>query len=273
MSRVDRADLTDIVFEDRYKDYGAYDLRKRYIPHLFTSTGIVLVLFLVLYFAPQVSFSGNKEEEDKVKKTGTITLADLPPPPPVEEDEAPPPPPPPKPPPPKLKQIAFKIPEPKPKDQIVEEERIEENKMLDTVKAVISTINQEGEETDVFNAIPTEGEGGDGPPEVIAEEEPDVDAFVFVSEEPQPLNMDDIVAIIGYPDVARDANIQGQVVVRVLVDEKGKYRRHKMVKRVHPILAEAVENNLHKLKFSPAIQGNRPIKFWVNIPFRFKLMN
>jgi len=85
--------------------------------------------------------------------------------------------------------------------------------------------------------------------------------------------MDEVKNIIGYPDIARDAHIQGQVVVRVLVDEKGNYRKHKMIKRVHPILAEAVENHIHKLKFSPAIQGNRPIKFWVNIPFRFMLMN
>ena len=85
--------------------------------------------------------------------------------------------------------------------------------------------------------------------------------------------MDAVRKIIGYPDIARDANIQGQVVVRVLVDEKGNYRKHKMIKKVHPILADAVEQNLSKLKFSPAIQGNKPIKFWVNIPFRFKLMN
>lgn len=272
MSRINKADLTDIVFEDRYRDYGAYDLRKKYVLHLFTATGIVLAFFLMMILAPQFSLGGEEEQQENIKKTGTITLADLPPPPPVDEEEAPPPPPPPKQPPPKLKQIAFKIPEPKPKEEIVEEEKIEENKMLDTIRAVISTITQEGEETDIFNAIPGEDDG-DGPPAVIAEEEPDVDAFVFVSEEPQPLNMEEVKQIIGYPDVARDAEIQGQVVVRVLVDEKGNYVKHKMVKKVHPLLAEAVENNIHKLKFSPAIQGNRPIKFWVNIPFRFKLMN
>lgn len=272
MSQINKADLTDIVFEDRNRTYGAYDLRKKYVLHLFTATAIVLALCSGLIFAPQIALSGEEDEQNKVKTTGAITLADLPPPPPIEDEEVPPPPPPPKPPPPKLKQIAFKIPEPKPKDQIQEEEKIEENRMLDTIKAVISTINQEGEDTDVFNAIPSEEEG-DGPPAVIAEEEPDVDDFIFVSEEPQPLNMEEIKAIIGYPDVARDAHIEGQVVVRLLVDEHGNYRKHKMIKKVHPLLAEAVEKHLHKLKFSPAIQANKPIKFWVNIPFRFMLMN
>jgi protein TonB len=270
MAQIIKADLTEMVFEDRERRYGAYFLRKKYGSHLLIATAVVLALVLLVIFAPQIALGGEGDDKSKIKETGTITLADLPPPPPVDENEPPPPPPPPKPPPPQLKQIAFKIPEPKPKEEIEEEEKIEENKMLDTVKAVISVISQDGEDTDVFNAIPGEG---DGPPEVIAEEEPDPEAFIFVSEEPQPLNMDDVRKIIGYPDIARDAGIEGQVVVRVLVDEQGNYRKHKMIKKVHPILADAVEKNLHKLKFSPAIQGNKPIKFWVNIPFRFKLMN
>ncbi len=270
MAQIIKADLTEMVFEDRERRYGAYFLRKKYGLHLLIGTIVTLALLMVVVFAPQIALGGEGDDQDKIKDTGTITLADLPPPPPVDENEPPPPPPPPKPPPPKLKQIAFKIPEPKPKDEIEEEEKIEENKMLDTVKAVISTKSVDGELTDIFNSIPGEG---DGPPEVIAEEEPNVDDFIFVSEEPQPLNMDDVRKIIGYPDIARDAGIEGQVVVRVLVDEQGNYRKHKMIKKVHPILADAVEKNLHKLKFSPAIQGNKPIKFWVNIPFRFKLMN
>jgi protein TonB len=42
-------DLSDIVFENRNKDYGAYYLRKRYVRHLLISFSIVL--FLVLLFA------------------------------------------------------------------------------------------------------------------------------------------------------------------------------------------------------------------------------
>ncbi len=272
MSEIIKADLTEMVFEDRERSYGAYQLRKMYGLHLLIATVITIALLMAVMFGPQIALSGAGEEQNHLKETGSITLADLPPPPPVDENEAPPPPPPPKAPPPKLKQIAFKIPEPKPRDEIVEEEKIEENRMLDTVKAIISTKSVDGEETDIFNSIPSEGDG-DGPPAVIAEEEPNVDDFVFVSEEPKPLNMDEVQLLIGYPDVARDANIEGQVVVRVLVDEHGNYRKHKMVKKIHPILAEAVENNIHKLKFSPAIQGGKPIKFWVNIPFRFKLMH
>ena len=122
---------------------------------------------------------------------------------------------------------------------------------------------------DTFSSSPPEEDDG---PEVISEE-PDVNGFIVVSEEPEPLNMPEVRMIIGYPDEARDKNIQGQVVVRILVDEKGNYVKHVMIKSVHPSLDNAVVANLHKLKFSPAKRGEKPVKFWVNVPFRFKLMN
>ena len=103
--------------------------------------------------------------------------------------------------------------------------------------------------------------------------EPDINAFVFAEEEPKPVNMSDIQKAIGYPQIARDAGIEGNVVVRVLVDELGNYKRHKIINQVHPILAKAVEKEINRLKFTPAIQGGKPIPFWVNIPFNFKLIN
>lgn len=108
------------------------------------------------------------------------------------------------------------------------------------------------------------------PPDVT--DEPDVNAFILGAEEPQPLNMDDVRRLIGYPAVARDANIQGQVVARVLVDKEGNYRKHVIVKTGHPILRDSVEQHLPKLKFTPAMKNGEAILFWVNIPFRFMLL-
>ena len=98
--------------------------------------------------------------------------------------------------------------------------------------------------------------------------EPDINAFVFAEEEPKPVMTDDIHQVLGYPQIARDAGIEGNVVVRVLVDEDGKYSRHKVINQVHPVLAKAVEEHVGNLRFTPAIQGGKPIKFWVNIPFK-----
>ena len=103
-------------------------------------------------------------------------------------------------------------------------------------------------------------------------EEPDMNAYVAVEQEPKPLNMRDIRMSIGYPMEAREAGIEGTVVVRVLVDAEGKYVRHVVLNGAHPALEESVTNQISKLTFSPAMQEGEPVKFWVNIPFAFKLI-
>ncbi|MEZ4685342.1 MAG: TonB family protein [Bacteroidia bacterium] len=103
-------------------------------------------------------------------------------------------------------------------------------------------------------------------------QEPDINAFFFVDEEPQPTNMEEVRQLIGYPPEAVEQDIQGQVVVRMLVGEDGSYIRHKVIMQGDPILATAVEAQVAKLKFKPAISNGKPLKFWVNIPFAFKLI-
>ena len=101
---------------------------------------------------------------------------------------------------------------------------------------------------------------------------PDINEFVFVDSEPKPLNLDSVRSKIGYPDEAVLANQEGTVVVRILVDEKGAYVRHQVVREIHPALAEAVEEHISELEFSPAMQNGAPIMFWTNLPFPFKLI-
>ncbi|MEZ4686588.1 MAG: energy transducer TonB [Bacteroidia bacterium] len=271
MAQVIKADMDEMVFEDRERRYGAYFLRKRYGRHLLMASLIGVAAFSLALAAPAIgSFLGGKMEKKEKREIATeINLADLPPPPPPDDEPPPPPPPKVELPPPKLKTIAFKIPEPKPKEEIQEEEEVVEIKELEEAPN-IGLEDIEGDD-EGFIDIPDEGDG-----EVVAvieEAEPDINAFVFASQEPEPINMDDVRELIGYPDIAREANIEGQVVVRVLVDEDGNYQKHKIIKKAHPILAEAVEKHVRKLRFTPAVQGNKPIKFWVNIPFAFKLLN
>ena len=104
-------------------------------------------------------------------------------------------------------------------------------------------------------------------------EEPEFNEFIFAEKEPEALNMEDIQRLIIYPQIARDAGIQGSVVVRILVDEQGRYVKHRVINNPHPILTKAVERELEKLVFSPAIRDGKPMRFWVNIPFNFKLLN
>jgi protein TonB len=273
MAQIIKADMDEMVFEDRERRYGAFFLRKVYPGHLVIGTAIVAIIMTLYSFIPLTGlFKPEKVEEVKVVNV-TLKMEDLPPPPPLEEENKPPPPPPPKAPPPKIKTVAFNIPEPTPEDELDPEE---DNTLQDIEKLkeakVISTEDQEGEDIG-YGDINFEEEGDGEEFEMIIEQEPDINDFIFAEEEPKPVNMGDIQKLIGYPQIARDAGIEGNVVVRVLVDKNGNYSKHKIITQVHPILTKAVEEHIRKLKFTPAIQGGKPIKFWVNIPFNFKLLN
>lgn len=104
--------------------------------------------------------------------------------------------------------------------------------------------------------------------------EPELTEPVAVDQPPVPTNFTEIQKKIGYPKAARDQGIQGQLIARVLVDEDGSYLRHEWVKAEPQmqILAEAVTDKIPQLRFQPAQKDGQPIRFWVNIPFNFKLI-
>ncbi len=91
--------------------------------------------------------------------------------------------------------------------------------------------------------------------------------------EPEPMNIDSVKMAIGYPPKAVARNIQGQVIVQVLVDEDGQYVSHEIVREGHRILAKAVSKKIHLLRFSkPVFTEGEPAKVYVNIPFNFRLL-
>lgn len=106
---------------------------------------------------------------------------------------------------------------------------------------------------------------------VLAQDEPDINTFLAVDFAPDPVNMVEVKTAIGYPQAAIDSNMSGVVVVRILVDEKGYYVKHKVIKSPGKLLSEAVEAKIADLIFSPAMQGVKAIKCWVNVPFHFRL--
>jgi protein TonB len=98
------ADLLDLVFEGRNKEYGAYDLRKRYNKRITLAliiTGSVALLALIGSIVAS-EFNGKDNNKLEIKE---VTLQDL-----KQEEEIKelPPPPPPKPPdPPKIEMKQF----------------------------------------------------------------------------------------------------------------------------------------------------------------------
>ena len=101
------------------------------------------------------------------------------------------------------------------------------------------------------------------------------DTFIFecniVKSEERLWNLPEIYKTIGYPQIARDAGIEGLVVVQVRIDEQGNYAGHQFVKRVHPILDNPIEQHISLLKATPLMQNGKLIPYCVSVPFRFRM--
>ncbi len=275
------ADLDEIVFEGRNKSYGSFQMRKDGNRLLMRAALIAFLIFLFSTGLPKIiSWLGdgnNGPTEELVMIPIEMELEDLPPPEEREEEIEPPPPPPPveAPPPAAIAQIEFAVIEPAPEEEADTTEVREMDELLDADTAMIGNRDVEGVADDGTGDPKWDAFGdGDGEPQevVVVDNDPNPNDFIIVEEEPRPVNMDDIKKLIGYPAMAKEAEIEGKVIVRVLVDKTGKYKKHVVLKDPHPILTKAVEKKLNSLQFTPGIQGGNPIKVWVTIPFDFKLL-
>ncbi|MBS3999771.1 MAG: energy transducer TonB [Desulfobulbaceae bacterium] len=102
-------------------------------------------------------------------------------------------------------------------------------------------------------------------------EEPAPDAFIPVEKEPG-VDLAKLQKIIKYPELARRAGVEGKVIIRVLVDEKGKARKQLIEYTDNELLNQAAMDAVNDYgTFTPAIQNAQPIMCWVSIPIQFKL--
>jgi protein TonB len=63
--------------------------------------------------------------------------------------------------------------------------------------------------------------------------------------------------------------LRGMVILRVQVDAEGNYVTHRVLQSSHAYLTQLCEQQLSRLKFSPAQQNGRNVKAWVTVPFTF----
>ena len=106
--------------------------------------------------------------------------------------------------------------------------------------------------------------GGDIP--VDAPEPPVSPEHTWWDEPPVLLSIETPV----YPEIVRDAGIDGTVMVRVLIGVDGK------VKNAHVVdgssaLREAALESARSAVFKAALQGVHPVEVWVVIPITFQL--
>jgi protein TonB len=150
INKIATADLLDIVFEGRNKEYGAYELRKSYNKRIRNAMIGTIAICLLLLGASIIANSTTKEKNEVVVQDVNLEAM-------KQEDkkpEPPPPPPPPKQEPPKVEITKFTPPKIVKDEEVKPDEEIKEVEKLEDTK--IGTINQEGAKDEGIVAPPVE---------------------------------------------------------------------------------------------------------------------
>jgi protein TonB len=159
INKILTADVLDLIFEGRYKEYGAYELRKTYNQRLKNALIVMVAITVILAGGAIWSNSAKKSKAEIIVQDVNLTDVNN------QEKKAPPPPPPPPPPkqePPKVELAKFTPPKIVKDEEVKKEDEIKEQEKLEDVK--ISSIDQEGTKVDVVSAPVETSTGPVGPP-------------------------------------------------------------------------------------------------------------
>jgi len=269
MSKIDlfRKEWLDVVFENKNKAYGAYQLRQK---NSSTTTRALLfasAAFILLFITPKIiSLIQGALPEDEVVKQVEVAIQ---PPPPV--DPKTPPPPPVEPPPPKQDQVKFPPPIVKPDVEVRDQEppQIEDLKKADPGQKTIAG----DPDADIVITAPV----GEGPKQAAVVEDTKVYDFVSIETPPSfPGGIEKFYAYVGksikYPPMAAENNIQGKVFLSFVVEKNGQLTDiHVDRKLGGGTDEEAVRVLKASPRWTPGIQNGKPVRVKYNIPISFTL--
>jgi periplasmic protein TonB len=268
-NKILQADILDLVFEGRNKDYGAYELRKKYNKRIWMALGITAAIAVLLFGATLLSNALSPKDDNK-QIVRDVVIANV-----TQEPEKPPPPPPPPPkapPPPKVEMAKFTPPVIK-KDEEVKQEEIPPVKEMEDKK--IDVINQEGVKDEGIIAPPVvdEGKGVVEAPKVEDEnkifEKVEIEASVDVRQWRRHLESQ-LQRYI--EDAASQGMNPGQytVQVRFLVEKDGSITDVKALNEPGYGLAKGAEEVVRRgPKWSPGEQNGRKVRSYHTQPITF----
>jgi periplasmic protein TonB len=246
----------DIVFEERNKEYGAYKLRKKYSRTVIVSLLIGIIIIGTAVITPYINAKALEKRAKRAERQVEIKMENLDQP---NEQVAPPPPPPP------------------PPADVVQQQRYVPPVVVDSIKPeeVSQLMTADEAQTEVTNKEVVEVVAE--VKEEVQEDDAEATPFVVVEEMPMfPGGDAELLKYIGehtqYPEVAKENNIQGRVIVRFCVTSKGGVSQVSILKGVDPELdAEAIRVVNTLPLFKPGKQGGKPVPVWYMVPITFTL--
>jgi periplasmic protein TonB len=247
----------EMLFEQRNKEYGAYNIRKVYKKTLTISLWIGITIVFLAVGVPLIASLAAKKRTVNINKDVTAEMTKM-----NKAEDEPPPPPPPPPPMEKIeRQVQFTVP------QVVD--TVKEEVQLSTTDDMLKNTQNTSLDTNAVVVQQT-----DEKEEVI---EKPKEVFVIVEEPPEfPGGEDALRKYVAdntkYPAVARENNIQGKVYVRFVVTYDGSVEQVSIVRKVDPLLEEEAMRVVRALpKFKPGKQRGRPVNVWYTLPIVFQL--
>ena len=264
------ADILDILFDGKNKEYGAYALRKTYNRRLVKALGVTASVVLLLCGSYFLSGLRGAPKKAMVVVPG-IVLEE-----PGRHEPPPPPPPPPSKPPQQAETRIFTPPRLVVED-VPDEVKPPENDELDKVR--IGLANTHGD-ADPDIVTPPAGEGvARGITEPPKKTEDDNGGFVPVEvEATYPGGLEAWKLFLNRnlhaPEEAIDKGVSGTVVVQFIVDKDGSVSDVQAISgpEVGGLREEAVRVIKKSGKWTPALQNGRYVKAYRRQPITFQLV-
>ena len=265
-------DALDIVFANRNRAYGAYQLRRAYPRYLGRALGIGLLLIGFGIALPQIL---NAVSEPLLEPPTSIEIC-MCPPPDIDPMSPPPPPPPPlpTPPPPVSATIKFVPPTPVP-DEVAENEKPPSQEEVFNTKAEVGskTHESEGDAPPSFDNFPAP------PPGVESAPPPDEGEYTPITVQKPPTfpgGEKDLLKYLAdnikYPPLARENNIQGTVALTFVVGKNGQVSDVQIIKDIGGGCGkEAVHVVQSMPRWIPGEASGHAVKVRFTLPVRFRL--
>ncbi len=242
----------EIIFENRNKEYGAYDLRKKNLPATFLSMVGGVALFSGIVLSGSIGNEKRPIVMPKGPKVVVLTvdksLADVN----KLKPDVPP-------------QPKFIKPTPYMAPDIVD--KIDSNDKQLAAVSELDTMKNRPVDTDVTlvndpisNIVPV-----------------DPDPVSIVQEMPEfPGGTDGIMKFISenvkYPPKAVENGLEGRVILRFVVSTDGSVKRIEILRSVDPVLdQEAVRVISQMPKWKPGKNNGTPAAVWFSVPVTFRL--
>jgi periplasmic protein TonB len=254
-----KSEWLELVFEDRNKSYGAYDLRKHYADNLFKALGFTTLGFVLLLVGYNFVLT-HRPAPEAIHET-VVQLINPP------KTQVKPPVTPPKPPkvdPPKVNTVRFPPPVVRPDEESKNPPKIDNIKL-----AVVGQTNIKGTTTDAPIDIDP------GPPAKAITEDNEPKPFGTIEINPEFPGGEAALAKflqrnLRYTSQAADANIGGKVFLSFVVEKDGHLSDIKVVRGLGYGLDEEAIRVLKLVPpWKPGIQNGRPLRVTFTLPISF----